>query len=184
MVVIWHSLYQKKFPTRAEILAVIFAMIGVFLLVTGGDPSKIIVPLSCVVWSLASGATFAFSAIFPKRLFKLRIEPAFVISVGMFIGGLITFLLIDNWNWSPFVTEGTLFNVSWIIIFGTVIAFLSFNAGLKFLTSEEATVTAMTEPASSVVISYFVFGTAFGIVESIGIILVLIAILTPVLFKS
>ena len=183
MVVIWHTIYNRKLPTRIEFLSVILAMIGVFLLVTGGDPTKILVPLGCVFWSLASGAAFAFSAIFPKKLFKLRISPEFLISTGMFLGGLTTFLLIDDWDWRPFLTAENIFDVSWIVIFGTVIAFFSFNAGLKFLTAEEATVTALTEPVASVIITYFMFGTSFGLIESIGIILVLFAILSPVIFK-
>ena len=181
MVVIWNSLYRRQLPKRSEVFAVTLAIIGVFLLVTGGDPSKILVPLGCVAWSLASGAAFAFSSIFTKHLFKLKIDPLFLTSVGMFTGGLTTFLLIDDWNWQPFFQAEVFFNVAWIIIFGTVIAFMSFNAGLKFVTSEEATVTALTEPVASVIISYLVFGATFGAIESIGIILVFIAILTPVI---
>ena len=183
MVVIWHTLYNRQLPTRTEFLSVILAMLGVFLLVTGGDPTKILVPLGCVFWSLSSGAAFAFSAIFPKKLFKLRINPEFLTSIGMIMGGLTTFLLIDDWDWRPFFNEEVFFNVAWIVIFGTVIAFLVFNAGLKFLTAEEATVTALTEPVASVFITYFMFGKTFGLIESIGIILVLVAILTPVIFK-
>ena len=184
MVVIWHTIYNRKLPSRLEFLSVVLAMVGVFLLVTGGDPTKILVPLSCVFWSLASGAAFAFSAIFPKKLFKLRINPEFLTSVGMFLGGLTTFFIIDDWNWRPFFSSETFFNVAWIIIFGTVTAFLFFNAGLKFLTAEEATVTALTEPVASVIITYFMFGTKFGLIESIGIILVLLAILSPVILKK
>ena len=184
MVVIWETLYQKKFPTRMELFSVVVAMLGVFLLVTGGDPTKILVPLGCVFWSLASGAAFAFSAIFPKHLFKARINPEFLTSVGMFVCGLTTFFLVDNRDWTPFFDGEVFFNVAWIVIFGTVIAFLVFNAGLKFLTAEEATVTALTEPVASVVISYFMFGKTFGWIESVGIILVFVAILTPVFFPS
>ena len=183
MVVIWHTIYNRKLPTRLEFLSVVLAMAGVFLLVTGGDPTKILVPLSCVFWSLASGAAFAFSAIFPKKLFKIRINPEFLTSIGMFLGGLTTFLLIDDWDWRPFFYSEVNFYIAWIVIFGTVTAFLFFNAGLKFLTAEEATVTALTEPVASVFITYFMFGKTFGVIESIGIILVLIAILTPVIFK-
>ncbi len=184
MVVIWETIYKRQLPTRTELFAVILAMLGVFLLVTGGDPTKILVPLGCVFWSLASGAAFAFSAIFPKHLFKARINPEFMTSVGMFFCGLTTFFLIDNRDWSPFFESEVFFNVAWIVIFGTVIAFLIFNAGLKFLSAEEATVTALTEPVASVVISYFMFGKTFGWVESIGIILVFVAILTPVFFPN
>ena len=184
MVVIWETLYKKKFPTRMELFSVVVAMLGVFLLVTGGDPTKILVPLGCVFWSLASGAAFAFSAIFPKHLFKARINPEFLTSVGMFVCGLTTFFLVDNRDWTPFFDGEVFFNVAWIVIFGTVLAFLVFNAGLKFLTAEEATVTALTEPVASVVISYFMFGKTFGWIESVGIILVFVAILTPVFFPS
>ncbi|MBR2519246.1 MAG: EamA family transporter [Selenomonadaceae bacterium] len=184
MVVIWESLYHRKFPKRGEVIAVVLAMLGVFLLVTGGNPTKMLVPLGCVVWSLASGAAFAFSAIFPKHLFAKKIDPYFLTGVGMFVGGLFTFALIDDKNWLPFLAPDVLFDVSWIIIFGTIAAFLSFNAGLKFLTPEEASITATTEPAASVVISRIIFGTAFGFVESIGIILVLLAIVMPSIIKK
>ena len=184
MVVIWESVYNKKFPRRGEVLAVILAMIGVFLLVTGGNPTKLLVPLGCVVWSLLSGAAFAFSAIYPKHLFAKKVDALFLTGVGMFIGGLSTFLLIENWNWAEFFGSEVLFDVIWIIIFGTVAAFLSFNAGLKFLTPEEASITVTTEPAASVVISWAVFGTKFGLIESFGIILVLLAIIAPSIVKK
>ena len=184
MVVIWESVYNKKIPRRGEVLAVILAMIGVFLLVTGGNPTKLLVPMGCVLWSLASGAAFAFSAIYPKHLFAKKIDALFLTGVGMFIGGLSTFLLINDWNWVGFFASETIFDVIWIIIFGTVAAFLSFNAGLKFLTPEEASITVTTEPAASVIISWAVFGTKFGLIESFGIILVLLAIIIPSIVKK
>lgn len=183
MVVIWETLYHKRLPKRGEVIAVLLAMSGVFLLVTGGNPSKLLVPLPCVLWSLASGATFAFSAIYPKHLFAKKIDPYFLTGVGMFIGGLTTFAILDDWNWLPFLAQDVFFDVSWIILFGTVGAFLAFNAGLKFLTPEEASITVTTEPAASVVISRIIFGTTFGLVESVGIILVLLAIVAPSIIK-
>ena len=183
MVVMWESFYHKRLPKRGEVIAVVLAMIGVFLLVTGGNPTKLLVPIGCVVWSLLSGAAFAFSAIYPKHLFAKKIDPYFLTGVGMFIGGLSTFALIDERNWLPFFAPDVLFDVCWIIIFGTVGAFLSFNAGLRYLTPEEASITATTEPAASVIISWIIFGTAFGAVESFGIVLVLLAIVAPSIIK-
>ena len=184
MVVIWESLWNKKFPAPVEILAALLAMVGVFLLVTGGDTSKILVPLPCVFWSLVSGASFAFSMFFGKYLFAEKIKPEFVTSVGMFAGGLITFLLIENFDWTPFFEREIILNVAWIILIGTIAAFLLFNAGLKYLTPEETALTEMTEPVSSVILSYFAFGTAFGLIESCGIILVLMAVISPVFIKK
>lgn len=183
-VVIFDSLYYRQLPGRGEVIAVILAMIGVFLLVTGGDIDKMVVPLACVLWSLASGAFFAFSAIFPKHLFESRIDQYFLTSIGMIIGGLFTFLLVDEINWMPFFQPDTIFDVMWIVIFGTVGAFLLFNIGLVYLTPEEASVTAAMEPVASVIISFFVFGTVFGLIETVGIIMVILAILTPIFIRS
>lgn len=184
MVVIWESFYKKKFPRTVEILAVFFAMSGVFLLVTGGDPTKLLVPLGCIFWSLSSGAVFGFSMIFGKYLMAEKIDSSFMISFGMLIGGILTFGFIENFDLKTFFMPDVIFDVCWIIFFGTIIAFWIFNLGLKFLTPEEAAITSTTEPASSVVISYLVFGTSFGLIESLGIFLVFLAILSPVLLKK
>ena len=183
-VVIFDSLYYRRLPSRGEIIAVILAMVGVFLLVTGGNLDKLIVPLACILWSLASGAFFAFSAIFPKHLFETRVDQYFLTSVGMIIGGLFTFLLVDEINWRPFFMPDTIFDVAWIVIFGTVGAFLLFNMGLVYLTPEEASVTAAMEPVASVILSFFIFGTVFGLIEVVGIIMVILAIMMPIFIRS
>lgn len=183
-VVIFDSLYYRRLPSRAEVIAVILAMTGVFLLVTGGNLDKLLVPMGCILWSLVSGAFFAFSAIYPKHLYERRVNQYFLTSIGMIIGGLFSFLLVDEINWMPFFTSDAIFDVAWIIIVGTVGAFLLFNIGLVYLTPEEASVTAAMEPAASVIISFFVFGTMFGIVELFGIILVLLAIVAPIFIRS
>ena len=184
MIVLWNSVYNKKMPKFGEVLAAALAMIGVLLLVTGGKLDALLVPLSCVFWSLISGASFAFASIFPKHLFAIHIDQYFLTSVGMIIGGLFTFILVDEINWLPFFNADVVFDVSWIIIFGTVAAFLLFNVGLRYLTPEEASVTATTEPLASVIISYFMFGTAFGLVESLGIVFVITAILVPIFIDN
>ena len=183
-VVIFDSLIYRRLPSKGEVIAVILAVVGVLLLVTGGNLEKLSVPMACVFWSLASGAFFAFSAIFPKHLFETRVDQYFLTSVGMIIGGIFTFLLVDEINWLPFFEASAIFDVAWIIIFGTVGAFLLFNAGLVYLTPEEASVTAAMEPVASVILSYFIFGTLFGFIETIGIVMVLLAILTPLFIRS
>ena len=82
-----------------------------------------------------------------------------------------------------FFHNDVLFDMFMIIICGTVIAFICYNAGLAWLTEEQTSVTATVEPAVSVIASYFLFGTTFGLFEGTGIIMVLLAILMPVMRK-
>ena len=182
MVIAWTSFSSKTLPRAGELAAVILAIIGVYLLTTEGDPAKLSVPFMCVVLSLASGGFFAFASIFPKRLFAI-FDPYFLTAVGMFIGGLSSLPFLSSYDWTPFFNRDVIFNTTWIIIVGTTFAFLCFNAGLRWLNPEVASVTATIEPVASVVISYFVFGTTFGIVAGVGIVLVILAIISPVIIR-
>ena len=183
MVIFWTSLSHRKIPPRGEILAVIFAITGVFLLVTEGDLSKLSVSIECLILSIASGACFAFASIYPKRLFAI-FDPYFLTAIGMFIGGIATIPFLPELDWIPFFDSTVIFYTLWIIFIGTAVAFVFFNAGLKFLTPEIASVSATIEPVASVVISYFVFRTMFGAIALLGIFLVLLAIVSPVLIRK
>jgi drug/metabolite transporter (DMT)-like permease len=66
--------------------------------------------------------------------------------------------------------------VSWIILFGTALAFICFNTGLARLKPAEASVTATVEPLAAVVFSYLLFDMTFGAVEMVGVIMIIGAI--------
>ena len=66
-----------------------------------------------------------------------------------------------------------------IVFFGTVIAFFSFNVGLRWLSPEETAITATIEPAASILFAWLIFDAHFIAAQIIGIVLVIAAILTP-----
>ncbi len=179
MVICYDTLRRRHWPELQEVLSVTFATAGIFFLITGGDLEKLTVPAACVAWSLASAAFFAFSAIYPKHLL-MQLDQIFLLSVGMLIGGLCSCMLVSELDWSVFFRPDVWWIVAYIILIGTAAAFLLFNAGLVYLTPEEATVTGATEPAVSVALSVALFGTIFGAVELLGIFLVIGAVFMPI----
>ncbi len=179
MVICYESLRQRHWPRLQEALSVTFAMLGILLLVTGGDLEKLTVPASCVEWSLASAAFFAFSAIYPRHLIMV-LDQVFLLGVGMLFGGLCSCLMVSELDWAVFFQPDVWWIVAYIILIGTALAFLLFNAGLVYLTPEEATVTGATEPAVSVLLSTVFFTTIFGSVEILGIVMVIGAVCFPI----
>lgn len=160
-------------------MTVAMAIGGIVLLVTGGEPGNLSVPLACLAWSLVSAVCFAFSAIYPRHLL-LDFDPYFLLAAGLLVGGAGSFLFVGAPDWRPFCASEVVLDLAYIVICGTVLAFLLFNAGLLYLSPEEATVTATIEPAASVLLAALIFGTRFGTAELYGIGLVLAAILVPV----
>ena len=178
MVILWVSLRNRKFPARGELLAVVLAIAGVFLLVTGGDIHRISVPAKCVYLGLVSAVFFAVCAVYPKHL-MLVMDNSFILAIGMFTGALSAWLIDPVTDYSGFFARGVLFDSFWIVICGTVVAFTCYNAGLHYLSEAQASVTATVEPAVSVVASLFLFNVHFDFLQALGILFVILAIAAP-----
>lgn len=175
MVVLYESLRYRKKPGKWEILTVLLAVGGTFLLVTGGSLKKLSVPEACLFWGLLSAVFFAVSAIYPKHLLN-QFSNEFLLTVGMFAGALFSWAVFPPFAVSDFLTEPALFDVIWIILFGTAMAFICFNRGLAWLKPAEASVTATVEPLASVVFSCLLFGMTFNAWELAGIFMIIGAI--------
>ncbi len=183
IVILWMAISQRRWPQIGELTAVVLAIVGVFLLVTGGDVKRLSVPSDCVYLGLASAVFFAVCAVYPKHLMG-ELDNSFILSIGMFTGAIAAFLVDPLQDISGFLHSDVLFDVFWIVVCGTAVAFTCYNAGLKWLSESQASVTATIEPAVSVVASYFLFGTHFDTVQAVGILLVLLAIVAPTFVKG
>ena len=184
MMILYLAVRYRRLPSAAETGTVVAAVAGVFLLVTGGDLGRLSVPMACIVWSLISGATFVFAMIYPVRLLRL-FDRFFLLAVCMLIGGIsllpVTQVIFDV---DSFFTAQTWLDLLIIIGLGTIVAFFAFNVGLRWLSPEETAITATIEPVASVIFAWLIFDTHFVMMQVVGIVLVIAAILTPNLLRK
>ena len=101
MVILWVSLQKRRLPLTGELTAVILAIIGVILLVTGGDVSRLSVPADCVYLGLASAVFFAICCVFPKRFIGV-LDNSFVLALGMFTGAVASYIINPMGDFSGF----------------------------------------------------------------------------------
>ena len=92
MVILWVSFQKRRLPLAGELAAVVLAIIGVLLLVTGGDVSRLSVPADCVYLGLASAVFFAICCVFPKRFIGV-LDNSFVLALGMFTGAVASYII-------------------------------------------------------------------------------------------
>lgn len=184
MMILYLAVRYRRLPSAAETGTVVAAVAGVFLLVTGGDLGRLSVPMACIVWSLISGATFVFAMIYPVRLLRL-FDRFFLLAVCMLIGG-ISLLPVTQviFGVDSFFTAQTWLDLLIIIGLGTIVAFFAFNVGLRWLSPEETAITATIEPVASVIFAWLIFDTHFVMMQVVGIVLVIAAILTPNLLRK
>lgn len=178
MVIFWTVISGRRLPSFMEMAAVLLAFGGTVLLVTGGNTDRLSVPFDCVWLGLLSAFFFAVCMVLPKHL-MVKMDNHFLLCGGMLIGALAAFLIDPITDFSGFFAEGIRFDVFWIVILGTMVAFISYNAGLSRLPQIVASVTTTVEPAISVIASYFLFHSHFGFWEILGVLMVLGAIAGP-----
>ena len=184
MMILYLAVRHHRLPTAVEAGTVVAAVAGVCLLVTGGDLGRLSVPMACIVWSLVSAIAFVFAMIYPLRLLQ-HFDRFFLLAVCMLIGGIallpITRVIVDV---GSFFTAGTWLDLLVIVGLGTIVAFFAFNVGLRWLSPEEAAITATIEPVASILFAWLIFDTHFVMMQIVGIILVIAAILTPNLLRK
>ena len=69
-IVLYVALRNHQLPRPVELLCVLLAIGGTFLLVTHGEPGKLTIPLPALIWGIVSGLSGAVYTLTPKRLIR------------------------------------------------------------------------------------------------------------------
>ena len=146
LVICWVALRRKKVAGMGDMFAVVLAVGGVFLLATRGDPRTLSVPAECIYYSVLSAVFYAFCSIYPKQL-MMTLDNSFLLMFGMLFGGIMGYMADPVTDLGTFFHDDVLFDIFMIIICGTVIAFICYNAGLAWLTEEQASCLLYTSPS-------------------------------------
>lgn len=183
MVICWVAFRQRRWPEAGSVIAVVMAIVGTFCLATGGRLDALAVSTECFAWAMASAVFYAVAAIFPKHLVG-RLDTSFLLAWGMLFGAIASWCLTEDLNFLDFFAWDLLLDLFVIVVCGTAVAFICYNVGLAYLSVDQASLTTTVEPVASVVLSYFLFGTAFTLVQGGGILLIVGAIAMPALWRS
>lgn len=183
MVICWLAFRSRTMPDAGSVLAVVLAIAGTFFLATGGHIDRLTVSTECFFWAMVSAVLYAVAAVYPKHLMGV-IDNSFLLTWGMLFGAFTAWGLTENLNFLDFFHEELLLDLFAIVVCGTAIAFLCYNAGLAYLSADQASLTTTVEPVASVLMSYALFGTTFGLMETAGIVMIVAAIAMPAILRK
>ncbi len=175
MIVVYVSIRYRKMPSLFEFCAVLFALLGTFLLATHGNIKSLSISPLALFWGLLSAIALAFYTVFPKNLLK-RYDTILLIAWGMFIGGFCTNFVAPFWDF-----EGTfnLVSVGWIlfvIFFGAMLPYLTFLYGVKYIGPTKSSLLASVEPLSSTAASVLWLHTHLELIDYLGIACIIITV--------
>lgn len=177
LIVIWVCFRTKRMPTVQEVIGVILAVIGVFLIATHGNPTTLALSGRALLMGLASAVEVALYTLEPARLQK-KYDTPLILAWGMTIGGIALTLISRPWTVKGIQADTEMFTaLAFVVIFGTMAGFSLYMTGVKLIGSVKASLYACVEPVSSMILTVLWMKVNFTTPDLIGTLFVIATII-------
>jgi drug/metabolite transporter (DMT)-like permease len=171
---LWLSLAEKTPVRLLESLCFVLAAGAVAFIVTAGDFTTLkFSPLS-IFWGIASAFSAVAYALVPRKTMQ-RLGVTAVVSWGIFFGGIASTILVNplavaaSVNWTPMAA----FDFGYIVLMGTIVAFWCYLKSLSLISPVAVGLIVCLEPTSAFFFSILLLGEKLGLVQCIGVAMVL-----------
>ncbi len=175
-IVLWQAFVRKQMPEGRELLGVVLAMTGVFLISTHGNPSHLVISPVALVSGELSAIALCIYMIAPENILK-QYPTMLLMGWGQLISSL--FLLpfcniLDSGvrAWTPAAAGAVVF----IIFGGTIIPFTLFLAGVKIIGPTKASLISCFEPLATIIFTVVFLGTVLLPVDYAGMACIMVTV--------
>ena len=166
---------DKVAPTLAEIISMILAIGGTFLIATHGQLDQLSMTPAGLFWGLFSALTYALYIILPIKLIQ-KWGSILVIGVGMTISGFVAVPFTGIIGARLPMSLDIFLAFSGIILIGTVFAYTAFLKGASMVGPVKSSLLVSIEPISAVFFAFMIMGDIFYPVDFLGMAMILLAV--------
>jgi drug/metabolite transporter (DMT)-like permease len=164
-------------PVRLrDVLAAVVTLAGAALVVRAYDPALLRVDAVGLAASVSCAVTFAFYSLWARRVAP-RLSPWTMLAYSLATAAVVWVPLAPPWRvllapHPPAVWTG--FAV--VVVFGTLVPFALYLAGLARIRAAHASVTSCLEPVVAATVAFVVLGESLGALQLVGGALILAGI--------
>lgn len=166
---------DKVAPTIAEIISMILAIGGTFLIATHGQLDQLSMTPAGLFWGLFSALTYALYIILPIKLIQ-KWGSILVIGVGMAISGFVAVPFTGIIGARIPMSFDIFLAFAGIILIGTVFAYTAFLKGASMVGPVKSSLLASIEPISAVFFAFMIMGDIFYPIDFLGMAMILLAV--------
>lgn len=171
MVIIFLAFRNWHLPSKVDVISVVSAIIGTVLIVTEGRLDSLALPLPAVIWGLLAALGAMIYTLMPTRLLKTYGATP-IVGWSMLIGGVIVFVGTRAWQHVPQLSTFSWLEVGFVVIFGTMLAYLFFLQSLEFILPTTASVLGTIEPLSATILSVAFLNVSFNAFGILGAVMI------------
>ncbi len=176
LIVVWVCLRTRRLPEKKEVIGVLLALFGIFLIATHGNPTSLALSDRALAMGLLSAVAVVIYTVQPEKLQKQFPTPL-ILAWGMLIGGCTLTLLFRPWHQTVIVDQQMILTLLVVILLGTAVSFSLYMTGVKLIGSVKASLYACVEPVASMVLTAAWMHVRFALPDVIGTICIIATII-------
>lgn len=163
---------ERRWPGKIEVLAVLCASVGVFLLATHGNFGTLAISGKTLAMGMVAALAVVAYNLLPRRLLTQFPAPL-LLGWGMFLGGVLLFVLLRPWQYRAVVSLRLVICMAVIVLIGTIGSFTLYTMGMKRIGPTKAALYACIEPVAAAVLSAVWLQVPFAGMDILGFALIL-----------
>ena len=136
-IFLYESIKYKRKPKFSTIILLILTALGVFLLATKGDVTKLAVSVGALIAGLGSAIMISFYSIQPKSLLQ-KYNNLTIVGWAMLVGATISNFRYSMWQFDNSLNMEVVLNIGIVVILGTALAFLLYMSSFKYISASLA----------------------------------------------
>ena len=172
LVLVYVCVKMSRRPRRRELLGVALALVGTYLVATGGNPGQLSLPPEGLLWGLACAAAAACLSILPARPMA-RWGNFTVNGLAFLASGVILSVAYRPWEHMPALDGVAVAVLALCVVVGTFGAYALYLQGVKDAGSMRASLLGTIEPVTATVATVVWLGTPFAPAEIVGFALII-----------
>lgn len=172
MIMLIVCIISKRIPDKKELISVILALSGTFLIATHGNFNTLSISPQGLFWGIMSAVGAVLYSLLPGKIIA-KWGSMVVTGYAMLMGGVVFGLCSGSWKKNLNFDKGTIFGVLAISVVGTAFAYSLYLKGIGEIGAVKASMLASIEPVSATLFSFLWMGTRFEPVDLAGFAMIL-----------
>lgn len=156
----------RRHPKGHEILSILLALIGIWLISTHGR-SSLQIPAAAVITGILSAVCVTVYNCWPRRL--LSRYPVLLLQGWAFLmGGCFFALVFRIWDFRYVPSLTGIAGIAFVVIVGNVLAFASYMEGVRLIGPQKGILYGFAEPLTAAAVTSLVLHTSFTAADFLG----------------
>ncbi len=167
---------EKRIPKALEVLSLILAVLGIFLIATRGNIRQLAISKEALIVGLISALTVVIYNLQPKRMLT-RYSAPYILSWGLVIGGIVLSFIFKPWEYTVQFDFGVIAALVGVIGLGSIGGFSLYMHGVKLIGPGRASLYSCVEPIAATLLSAVWLKVPFVTIDLVGFACIIVAIM-------